>query len=83
MTAYNEELKLAIEIVNAASKITEWFRQVGFQSYQKEDDSPVTIADYATQIYIINKIMEQFPDDQIIAEEDDNSFIDDKRKYQY
>ena len=70
------ELKAAIEIVNTASKITEWFRQVGFQSYQKEDDSPVTIADYATQIYIINKIMEQFPGDQIIAEEDDNSFLD-------
>lgn len=75
-TPYNKELKTAIEIVNTASKITEWFRQVGFQSYQKEDDSPVTIADYATQIYIINKIKEQFPDDQIIAEEDDNSFLD-------
>ncbi|MBY9002501.1 MAG: hypothetical protein KGD73_00870 [Candidatus Lokiarchaeota archaeon] len=75
------ELKAAIEIVNTASKITEWFRQVGFQSYQKEDDSPVTIADYATQIFIINKIMEQFPSDQIIAEEDDNSFLNhDARK---
>ncbi|MCJ7649869.1 MAG: hypothetical protein MUP85_14755 [Candidatus Lokiarchaeota archaeon] len=80
MTPYHKELKLAIEIVNTASKITEWFREVGFQSYQKEDDSPVTIADYATQIYIINKIMEQFPDDQIIAEEDDSSFIDDIAK---
>lgn len=80
MTPYHEELKLAIEIVNTASKITEWFREVGFQSYQKEDDSPVTIADYATQIYIINKIMEQFPGDQIIAEEDDNSFLDHKAK---
>ena len=80
MTPYHNELKLAIEIVNIASKITEWFRQVGFQSFQKEDDSPVTIADYATQIYIINKILEQFPEDQIIAEEDDNSFIDNKAK---
>jgi len=80
MTPYHKELKLATEIVNTASKITEWFRQVGFQSYQKEDDSPVTVADYATQIYIINKIMEQFPEDQIIAEEDDGSFIDDMAK---
>ena len=80
-TPYYMELKAAIEIVNTASKITEWFRQVGFQSYQKEDDSPVTIADYATQIFIINKIMEQFPSDQIIAEEDDNSFLNhDARK---
>ena len=80
MTPYHKELKLGIDIVNTASKITEWFRKVGFQSFQKEDDSPVTIADYATQIYIINKIMEQFPDDQIIAEEDESSFIDDIAK---
>ncbi len=80
MTTYHQELKLATEIVNTASKITEWFRNVGFQSFQKEDDSPVTIADYASQIYIINKISEQFPEDQIIAEEDDNSFFDNEVK---
>jgi 3'(2'), 5'-bisphosphate nucleotidase len=80
ITPYYQELKLATEIVDTASKITEWFRKVGFLSFQKEDDSPVTIADYASQIYIINKILEQFPEDQIIAEEEDNSFIDNKVK---
>jgi 3'(2'), 5'-bisphosphate nucleotidase len=77
---YYKELKLAIEIVNIALKITEWFRQFGFQSYQKEDESPVTTADYAAQIYIHNKIKHQFPDDQVIAEEGNTPFLDNKTK---
>lgn len=80
ITPYYEELRLAIDIVNTASEITEWFRRFGFQSYQKEDGSPVTVADYATQIYIINRITEKFPNDQIIAEEDDISLISDITK---
>lgn len=75
MTEYNNELSLATELVKVATEITEWFRKEGFESFQKENDSPVTLADYASQIYIINKIKERFPNDQIIAEENVSTII--------
>ncbi|TFG23106.1 MAG: hypothetical protein EU529_08315 [Promethearchaeota archaeon] len=46
--------------------------------FEKDDSSPVTIADFASQIYIISKLKELYPKDQIIAEEDAISLIDDK-----
>jgi len=76
MTSYQKELSLAIDISKNASKITEWFKEKGFKTFQKTDESPVTLADIAAQIYILHNIKEQFPDDQIIAEEGDVSFID-------
>ncbi|MFX0025137.1 MAG: inositol monophosphatase family protein [Candidatus Hermodarchaeota archaeon] len=76
MTKYKLELNLAAELVKIATDITEWFRVKGFESFQKEDDSPVTLADYASQIFIVKKLKETFPNDQIIAEESYNSHID-------
>ncbi|TFG01872.1 MAG: hypothetical protein EU540_02725, partial [Promethearchaeota archaeon] len=78
MSDYNKELSVAIEIVKKASEITEWFRKSGFEIFEKDDSSPVTIADFASQIYITLKLKELFPKDQIIAEEDEISLIDDK-----
>ena len=77
MSNYHNELSLATELAKNASKITEWFRKIGFETYQKSDKSPVTLADIATQIYITSHIKEIFPNDQIIAEED-GSFLDKK-----
>ncbi|MFX0075478.1 MAG: inositol monophosphatase family protein [Candidatus Hermodarchaeota archaeon] len=68
--SYSEELSLAIELVKRASKITEWFRTKHSSSFTKEDDSPVTLADFASQIFIISMIKKSFPGDQIIAEEE-------------
>jgi 3'(2'), 5'-bisphosphate nucleotidase len=68
--SYFEELSLAIELVKKASKITEWFRLKQISSFTKEDDSPVTLADFASQIFIISNIKNSFPGDQIIAEEE-------------
>ena len=56
MTDFKKELSLVLEIVKTATFITEWFSNIGFESYQKEDNSPVTLADYASQIYITNKM---------------------------
>ena len=76
MTHYKIELNLAAELVKTATDITEWFRVKGFESFQKEDESPVTLADYASQLFIVKKLREKFPNDQIIAEESYNSHID-------
>ncbi|MFW9948076.1 MAG: inositol monophosphatase family protein [Candidatus Odinarchaeota archaeon] len=76
MTQYKIELNLAVELVKTATDITEWFRAKGYESFQKEDMTPVTLADYASQLFIVKKLKETFPNDQIIAEESYNSHID-------
>ena len=76
MAHYQKELRYAISIVRNASKITEWFQKKGFNSYLKNDNSPVTLADFASQIYIIAKLKQYFPNDEIIAEEENSEFID-------
>jgi len=73
MSQYNKELSLASELVKKASDITEWFKKKGFNSFEKVDKSPVTLADFASQIYIISKLRENFPEDQLFAEESTNN----------
>ena len=75
MVAYLKELSLAIDLVKKASKITEWFRTKHSSSFIKKDDSPVTLADFASQIFIISEIKKSFPEDQIIAEEESGVFL--------
>ncbi len=65
----NKDIQLMIAIIKNAINITEWFREEGYQSYIKQDKSPVTLADYASQIYIISKLKEIYPNDSIVAEE--------------
>jgi 3'-phosphoadenosine 5'-phosphosulfate (PAPS) 3'-phosphatase len=73
---YKNELKIAVKLVRKATEITEWFRKKGFESFVKSDQSPVTIADFASQIYILSELKDYFPDDEIIAEEENINFID-------
>ncbi len=67
---YNKESELAIDLVKKAHKIPEWFKEKGFKSFEKRDQSPVTLADLATQIYIIHNLKAKFPEDHILAEEE-------------
>jgi len=76
MATYFKELSLAVDLVKQASKITEWFRAKNSSSFIKKDDSPVTLADFASQIFIISNIKKDFPEDQIIAEEESGVFLD-------
>jgi 3'-phosphoadenosine 5'-phosphosulfate (PAPS) 3'-phosphatase len=76
MATYFKELSLAVDLVKQASKITEWFRTKNSSSFIKKDDSPVTLADFASQIFVISNIKKVFPEDQIIAEEESSVFID-------
>ncbi len=75
MSHYIRELEFAIDIVEKASRITEWFRRKGFESFLKSDQSPVTLADLASQIYVISQLKEYFPEDGIIAEEENIEFV--------
>ncbi|MFX1393771.1 MAG: inositol monophosphatase family protein [Promethearchaeota archaeon] len=78
MSEYNKEIKYAIEIVTKASEITEWYRKTGINIYKKQDKSPVTMADFASQIYILSELKKIFPKDQVIAEESESNLIDDE-----
>ncbi|MFX1258022.1 MAG: inositol monophosphatase family protein [Promethearchaeota archaeon] len=80
MSHYNKELFIAIDLVKKASEIVEWFKKSGFKSYRKGDNSPTTLADFASQIFIVSKLKEEFPDDQIFAEESESNFIQQKEK---
>jgi len=77
MSKYQDELTIAINIVKKASKITEWFKNHGFQSYKKKDKSPVTLADFTSQIFILSQLKENFYEDQIFAEEESSLFSKD------
>jgi 3'(2'), 5'-bisphosphate nucleotidase len=75
----DQELNVAIKIAEKALKITEWFKTHTYVSFKKKDESPVTIADFASQIYILSELKRRFPDDKFIAEEE-NVFLDDNTK---
>lgn len=75
MASYNNELSVAVNLVKKAAEITEWFRNKGFKSFLKADQSPVTLADFASQIFIVSELKNHFSDDEIIAEEENTDFI--------
>lgn len=60
-------------ILKTAKRITTYYYQSTIESYTKENQTPVTVADCATQIYLIDQIRKYFPEDEIIAEEDNAS----------
>ncbi|WP_309379993.1 3'(2'),5'-bisphosphate nucleotidase [Cerasicoccus frondis] len=72
MKIWNEEKAAAIEAVIAASELCENVRQKlgAGDSAQKEDRSPVTIADYGSQAIVLAHLAKHFPNDPVVAEED-------------
>jgi 3'(2'), 5'-bisphosphate nucleotidase len=80
LSKFGKEISLAVDLVKTASKITEFFRGEGIERYKKRDQSPVTMADYASQIYILSNLKEIFSEDQVIAEENETGLIDDKSR---
>ncbi|KAJ5480894.1 3(2)-5-bisphosphate nucleotidase [Penicillium diatomitis] len=68
---YARELHLASLAVQRAALLTKrLLSEVDKGTFDKQDSSPVTIADFAAQASIIAAIHHTFPDDQIVGEED-------------
>jgi len=69
---WNAEKSVAIEAVIAASQLCQNVRaQLGAgDSKEKEDRSPVTIADYGAQAVVLDRLAKAYPDDPVVAEED-------------
>jgi 3'(2'), 5'-bisphosphate nucleotidase len=68
---FTRELEIAIDAVRRASIVCRGVQSgIGGDAISKDDRSPVTIADYASQAVVCRAIKDAFADDPIIGEED-------------
>jgi 3'(2'), 5'-bisphosphate nucleotidase len=69
---YIKEEEIARKAVIEAAKLCSAVRaeMVGADSLEKEDRSPVTVADFGAQALICRRLRSAFPNDAIVAEED-------------
>lgn len=69
--SYENELHIAQLAVQRATVLTQRvFREKVKGTLSKEDKSPVTIGDFASQALIIHAIRKNFPTDEIVGEEE-------------
>ena len=74
MISWQRELDVALGAVrNAAMLARDIRRQIGDQAFLKADRSPVTVADFAVQALVADRLGQAFPDDPLVAEEDSRS----------
>jgi histidinol-phosphatase len=72
-TELNELLEFAVDIARGAGEITlQYFRKQP-ETSKKSDGSYVTIADREAENYLRRRILESFPDDAILGEEEGES----------
>jgi 3'(2'), 5'-bisphosphate nucleotidase len=68
------EREVGLAAVQAAARLCEQVRQAmvtgGAQKIDKDDRSPVTVADFGAQALVCRRIRAAFPDDYIVGEED-------------
>ena len=65
------ELSVGIELVKEASLLSvEIQRVLTVSAMQKDDRSPVTVADFSVQALISHRLKEAFPEDKLVGEED-------------
>jgi len=69
---YRKELEIALNAVRKASHLCRKVQNslVTVSAIEKKDRSPVTIADFGSQAVINLELLEFFPNDPIVAEED-------------
>lgn len=69
---YSEEKRVAVEAVTLAAELCMAVRaeMIGADALQKDDKSPVTIADFGAQALVCQRLLAAFPQDTIVGEED-------------
>ncbi|KAJ5899371.1 hypothetical protein N7495_004115 [Penicillium taxi] len=78
-TPYQNERYIAELAVQRASVLTQKvFFEKAKGTVSKDDKSPVTIGDFGAQALIIQAIRKNFPNDEIVAEEEASSLREDK-----
>ena len=69
--SYEQELAVGIAAVEHAARVCRSVQsQVTAEVLEKQDRSPVTIADFASQAVVCRALAAEFPDDPVIGEED-------------
>lgn len=67
--AWEHELETARALLLEAGKISLEYRRKGFETEIKDDDSPVTEADKATETFLVERLIAAFPEDGFLGEE--------------
>ncbi len=67
---YNRECEVAVEAVREAARLCVDVRKSLVGAMEKEDRSPVTVADFGSQALVCRRLKAVFPEDPIVAEED-------------
>jgi 3'(2'), 5'-bisphosphate nucleotidase len=72
MARYERELTAGIEAVRAAARVCRAVakRLVTADTLEKKDQSPVTVADFASQAVVCQRLERAFPGDPVVGEED-------------
>ena len=69
-TMFSREVQFAIDLVSEASSLAESIRQGGLPpELVKGDQTPVTVADYAIQALAARRLLEEFGETRLVAEE--------------
>ncbi|KAI9925207.1 hypothetical protein ASPWEDRAFT_120950 [Aspergillus wentii DTO 134E9] len=77
--SYQQERYIAELAVQRATLLTQKvFHEKAKGTVSKDDKSPVTIGDFGAQALIIQAIRKNFPEDEIVAEEEASSLREDK-----
>ena len=77
--SYHKELHIATLAVQRAAILTKLvFHEKAKGTLSKDDKSPVTIGDFGAQALIISAIRHNFPNDEIVGEEEANSLRSNK-----
>ncbi len=68
--SFQQELETALRSVRQAAEVCRSVQSaITTESLAKKDNSPVTVADYASQAIICRMLQQVFPDDPVIGEE--------------
>lgn len=67
---YRDEAEFALKAVEQAAELCRWIqRDMVVPELTKDDRSPVTVADFASQAIVANRLLEAYPEDSLVAEE--------------
>ncbi len=71
MAGYEAELRAGLEAVRAAARVCRAVQQrlVTAETLEKRDKSPVTVADFASQAIVCQRLEVAFPGDPLVGEE--------------
>ena len=77
------ELTLAAEKIarHAGAEIKRIYEQGNFTTYTKDDESPVTSADFAANDIIVSALTTLTPNIPIVSEESDKAAIEKRREW--